>query len=302
MNKLSIAGFTNLGYLLHSRDFDPITADLTGQTVVVTGATGGIGLETASTLSALNARVIAIGRSQDKLDSLGSHLREPYRAMRADLSLMSEVRRIAEDLNGSESVDVLVNNVGVLLPEYEETDEGLEKSFATDVAGHFLLTNLLLPGMVSVGSGRIVNISSGGMYSARANPKKLPMSEDRYNGTEAYAQAKRAQVILTEMWNGKLEGTGVSVNAMHPGWVETAGVAFSLPTFNKVMKPFLRSVAQGADTIVWLAAGQTDQSGKFWFDRRPVETHLSSSTKASAETRQVIWKKLAEVTQSDLTL
>ena len=304
MNKLSIATFTNVGFWLHSRSFAPIEADLTGTTAVVTGSTGGIGLEVARQLSSLGARVVVVGRDPAKLASVRDQLPGEIRTLEADLSLMEEVRKLGEQLIASEEVDILINNVGVLLPDYSTTEEGLETSFATNVAGHFLLTNLLAPSMVERGEGRIVNVSSGGMYSARIRPHRLEQGESAYNGTNAYAQAKRAQVILTEMWADRLRGTGVAVNSMHPGWVETAGVAFSLPTFNKVMKPLLRDVGQGADTIVWLAASPeaSDLTGGFFFDRERVDTHLSDSTRESTSDREWLWGHLADVTESDLAI
>lgn len=304
MNKISIASFTNVGYWLHSSKFGPVEEDLTGTTVLVTGATGGIGLEVASTLSALGARVIAVGRDRDKLKGLDEVMATEYRAAEADLSLLEEVRHLADDMVASEEIDVIVNNVGVLLPEYTQTDEGLEKSFATNLAGHFVLTNAILPVMAAAGSGRVVNVSSGGMYSARIKPTQLQAEPDRYNGSAAYAQAKRAQVILTEMWAEAVADKGVTVNSMHPGWVATSGVAYSLPTFNKVMKPFLRDVTQGADTIVWLAASDDVQgaTGQFWFDRASVPTHISDSTQETSAERAQLWDVLVEVTGSDLVL
>ena len=107
----------------------------------------------------------------------------------------------------------------------------------------------------------------------------------------AYAQSKRAQVILTELWAKKLAGTGVTVNAMHPGWVKTPGLQSSLPGFSKIMNFSLRTPDQGADTIVWLAvAPQLEaESGKFWFDRRARETHKTARTKSSTQDRQQLW-------------
>lgn len=302
MNKFSIASFTNVGYWFHSRKFGPVEEDLTGTTALVTGATGGIGLEVASTLSALGARVIAVGRDRSKLDALDEVMANEFRPVEADLSLLGEVRRLADDLVASEEIDVLVNNVGVLLPEYTKTDEGLEKSFATNLAGHFVLTNAVLPAMAAAGSGRVVNVSSGGMYSVRIRPTQLQAKPDRYSGSAAYAQAKRAQVILTEMWAEAVADKDVTVNSMHPGWVATSGVASSLPTFNKVMKPFLRDVTQGADTIVWLAASEDVEgaTGQFWFDRASVPTHLSDSTQETTAERAQLWDVLVDVTGSDL--
>lgn len=303
MSIASIAGFTNLGYHLHARRFEPIEADMGGRTVLVTGATGGLGLETATTLAELGARVIIVGRSAAKLDSAQSPGRGHFVPERADLSLLEEVRQLADRiLQREDHIDVLVNNVGVLLPKREETDEGLEKTFATDLAGQFLLTNLLLPALARSGSGRVVNVSSGGMYSARIDPEDLQFEKRQYTGTAAYASAKRGQVILTEMWAECFPHREVVFHAMHPGWVNTQGVAGSLPTFNKLMRPLLRTPEQGADTMVWLSAAEPPgrTSGRFWFDRSQVPTHLTDRTRETPEDRAQLWKRLVELTDSDV--
>lgn len=302
MSKLSIAAFTNLGYKLHAKDFTPLDVDMTGRTVVITGGTGGLGRETAQQLSTMGARVIIVSRTQAKLDEVAETLVGESRTIRADLSLMSENRRVADLLSDESSLDVLINNVGVLLSEREITSEGIEKTLAIDLAGHFLLTNLLLPQLVESAPSRIVNVSSGGMYSERIRPHDLQFEQGTYTGTAAYARAKRGQVILTEMWAERLEGTGVVVHAMHPGWARTEGVANSLPTFNLVMQPFLRTPEQGADTIVWLAASDeaARTTGRFWFDRKEAPTHMLESTRDKTEDREALWAGLVAITDADL--
>ena len=302
MNLLSIAGFTNLGFRLHSKDFRPIDADLSGQTMVITGATGGLGLSSARELAALGARVVIVGRSEPKLTSAVDSIKGDVVPYQADLSLMSEIRRLAEQLLAEEDrIDVLINNVGVLLPERQLTEEGIERTVAVDLAGHFLLTNLLAERLVESAPSRIINVTSGGMYSEKIRPHDLQFEHGEYKGAAAYARSKRGQVILTGMWAERFDGTGVTVHAMHPGWAKTAGVAGSLPTFDKVMRPFLRTPAEGADTIVWLAAdpAPAETSGKLWFDRSQVEAHLVERTKESEEDREALWGGLAELTKSD---
>jgi NAD(P)-dependent dehydrogenase (short-subunit alcohol dehydrogenase family) len=220
----------------------------------------------------------------------------------ADLSLMADIRDLAERLGDEDRIDAIVNNVGVLLPERMETAEGLETTFATNLAGHFLLTNLLIPRLVESGSSRIVNVTSGGMYSERIKPGDLQFQRREYSGTAAYAHAKRGQVILTELWARRLEGSRVSVHAMHPGWANTPGVARSLPLFDKVMRPFLRTAQQGADTMVWLTAAPEPgaRSGELWFDREVVPKHLLDRTRESESDRQELWDRLVTVTGSDL--
>lgn len=302
MSILSVAGFTNLGYRLHARRFEPIDSDLEGQTVVITGATGGLGKAAALRISSLGARTVVVGRSDEKLRQAEEEIGGDVAGYRADLSLMAQVRELAETLNREERrIDVLINNVGVLLPARETTSEGLEKTLATDLAGHFLLTNLLIPRLVESAPARIINVTSGGMYSEKIRPDDLESALGEYRGPVAYARAKRGQVILTGMWAGRLGDTGVTVHAMHPGWAETSGVANSLPTFNRLMGPMLRTPDQGADTIVWLAADSepATTSGLLWFDREPVEKHFVDRTRETVEDRRRLWKRLVELTATD---
>lgn len=298
MNPLPVAGFTNLGYLLHARRFEPIQADLHGKTALVTGATSGLGLVAAHGLRRLGARVVVVGRDQRKLDAV-VRADPGLVPARADLSLLADVRALADGLLESEArIDVLVNNVGVLRPERETTAEGLERTFATNLAGQFLLTETLLPRLVASAPARIVNVTSGGMYSERLRPDDLESERGPYAGTVAYARSKRGQVVLTELWAERLAGSGVVIHAMHPGWVRTPGVSRSLPTFNRLMRPLLRTPAQGADTIVWLAAAERPGrlSGQLWFDREIVPTHLLASTVETAHDRDELWARLSQLT------
>lgn len=303
MSILSIAGFTNVGYRLHARHHRPITADMSGRTVIVTGATGGLGRVAATRIADLGARTVIVGRNGEKLADAARPIPGAVVGYEADLSLLAEIRRLANLILAKEQrIDVLVNNVGVLLPTRQVTEEGIETTFATDLAGHFLLTNLLLARLVESAPARIVNVTSGGMYSERIRPDDLQFESRGYKGAAAYAHAKRGQVILTEMWAEHLSAEGVTVNAMHPGWAKTAGVERSLPTFNKLMRPFLRTAEQGADTIVWLASDPepAGSTGELWFDRSRVPKHLVDRTRAGPGERQAMWDALVELTGSNL--
>lgn len=302
MNQLSIASFTNLGYKLHARSFSPVDADLSGQTILISGGTSGLGRAAVAALAGLGARVVVVSRTTEKLEEVEREVDGDVATIEADLSLMREVRRVAGEVNRREgSLDVLINNVGVLLPERVETAEGIEKTLAVDLAGHFVLTNELIPMLVESAPSRIINVTSGGMYSQRIRPDDLQFETGNYTGTAAYARAKRGQVILTEMWAERLRGKGVVVHAMHPGWAGTEGVATSLPTFNLVMKPLLRTPEQGADTIVWLAAAEdaARSTGRLWFDRSQVPKHMTESTKESQQDRENLWSQLVELTGAD---
>jgi NAD(P)-dependent dehydrogenase (short-subunit alcohol dehydrogenase family) len=289
----SVLGYTSLGYRL--RPLPKIETDLGGRVAVVTGATSGLGRAAATELARLGATLIIVGRNPEKTENVARAIIEQtgnasVRTEIADLSLMAEVRAFAARLE--RPIHLLVNNVGVLLPEREETAEGYEKTFATNLLGHFLLTELLLDRMEA--PARIVNVSSGGMYTQRVRVDDLQMSKGRYDGAVAYARTKRAQVILTELWAERLRDRGIVVHSMHPGWADTPGVSGSLPLFYKLTKPLLRSPEEGADTIVWLCASPeaATSSGLFWHDRRPRPTHRIKGTKESEDERKALFDAL----------
>jgi NAD(P)-dependent dehydrogenase (short-subunit alcohol dehydrogenase family) len=271
---------------------------MTGRVAVVTGATSGLGRQTAAELARLGASVVLVGRNPEKTEAVLEQIRSEtgnskLRCEIADLSEMEQVRALAGRIEAP--IHILVNNAGVLLAERSETREGFETSFATNLLGHFLLTNLLIDKLEA--PARIINVSSGGMYTQRVRVDDLEMKRGRYDGAVAYARAKRGQVILTELWAEALRGRGVVVHSMHPGWADTPGVSGSLPRFYKLTKPLLRTAAQGADTIVWLCASEEagQSTGQFWHDRKPRTTHRFPRTRETAAERQLLWARLTEL-------
>jgi NAD(P)-dependent dehydrogenase (short-subunit alcohol dehydrogenase family) len=176
-------------------------------------------------------------------------------------------------------------------PERTRTDEGFELGFATNVLGPFLLTGLLLESLRRGAPSRIINVSSGGMYTQRLHADDLQLDRRDYDPPAFYAHAKRCQVILTELWAERLQGSAVGVHSMHPGWADTPGVQTSLPRFRKLMRPLLRDSDQAADTIVWLAAAPepAERSGLFWHDRAPRPTHRVPWTRESDADRRRLW-------------
>ncbi len=294
----SVLGYTALGYRL--RPHPPIETKLNGRVAVVTGATSGLGKATATALARLGAAVTIVGRNESKTQRVRDEIvrttgNDAVRMEIADLSIMSDVRALAARLEGP--IHLLVNNAGVLLPERTETREGIETSFATNLLGHFLLTNLLAETLVESAPSRIVNVSSGGMYTQGIRVDDLEMKRGRYDGTIAYARAKRGQVILTELWADALRDRGVVVHAMHPGWADTPGVESSLPRFHRLTRPLLRTSEQGADTVVWLCASPeaAESTGLFWHDRKPRPTHRMKRTRERPGDRAALWKALGEM-------
>lgn len=299
LDRTIVPSYTRLGYALRRSTWDDsdLDVDLTGQVCIVTGASSGLGRSTAEGLASRGARVYMLVRNPSKGEAVraGIELRtgsgDVHLAV-VDLSNQRSVREgVARFLSKESRLDLLINNAGVLLPERVVSVDGIEMTLATNVLGPFLLTSLLLPQLQACAPARIINVSSGGMYTQKLDVEDLQFERKSYSGPRAYAQAKRALVILTELWAEKLDGSGITVNAMHPGWVDTPGVQTSLPRFHRIVGGGLRTPQQGADTILWLAVAQrlTGQSGKFWFDRRPRPTHLLRRTQSTVDDRHRLW-------------
>ncbi len=180
-----------------------------------------------------------------------------------------------------------------MAPERTRTAEGFELTFATNVLGPFLLTGLLLPALRRGAPARIVNVSSGGMYSERLRADDLELDQRDYGPAAFYAHTKRCEVILTELWAEHLRGSGVSVHSMHPGWADTPGVQSWMPRFRKVMRPLLRDADQGADTVAWLAGAEEPaaRSGLFWHDREPRRVHRVPWTRETPAERRLLWEE-----------
>ena len=196
-----------------------------------------------------------------------------------------------------QSIDVLINNAGALFNDYAETEEGIERSAALLLLSPWQLTESLLPLLKNHAQpARVINVVSGGMYTQKLRCDELVMTPDKYNGSVAYARAKRALSVLTEFWAEAWSENNIVVNSMHPGWADTPGVQTALPGFRRVTKRVLRSPAEGADTIVWLArAREANQvSGKLFLDREPRTTHLRARTKERPEERARLLDWLSE--------
>ena len=291
-------GYTNVGYRIRSRGWhDDELARMDGKVVLVTGATSGLGAAAAEGFAKLGARVWLVARDRARAEQMRDQIvaRSGSDAVEigiCDLSRPASVREFVRDFRSrSERLDVLVNNAGVLTPERTLTDDGIETTFATNVVGPFLLTELLLPTLRASAPARVINVSSGGMYTQKLRSDDLYMERDDFDGSVAYARTKRAEVILTEELARTLDGSGVVVHSMHPGWADTPGVRSSLPRFYRLMRPLLRTAEQGADTIVWLGAAEEPgaATGGFWHDRRQRPTHLLPWTRESREEREALW-------------
>jgi dehydrogenase/reductase SDR family protein 12 len=305
-DKLILPGmlrFTQFGYCSSRKRWQPVSAYMIDRHVLITGATSGIGLASAKQLAELGASLTLVVRDQNKAEKIAAELTRQtgntnIKIELADMSLMNNVHALADRLlKAGKPIDVLINNAGALFNPRAETVEGLEQSFSLLLLGPYVLTERLQPLLAKADSARVVNVLSGGMYSQKICVKDLQSQNGEYSGSVAYARAKRGLMILTEEWTKRWLKDGISVNAMHPGWVDTPGVVEALPEFYRITKSFLRTPDQGADTITWLAAAKQAGliSGKFWLDREQHVSHLSKRTVETAGERQALLSKLAEL-------
>lgn len=261
-----------------------LDADFSGQRWVVSGATGGIGRAIALGAAARGATVLALGRDARKLDALAKAATGPGRTqpVPVDLSRMREVARTAGDIAAAGPVDVLVHNVGVMCHEFIRTAEGLERGFATNLLGHWVLDQGLRRGGALHAGSAIISMSSGGMYGAALDIEGLQATDAAsHDGFTAYAQHKRAQVELTHYWN-RLGPGQPRAWVMHPGWVDTDGVRSALPGFRKVFGAVLRNAGEGADTALWLAATRPGTGEGIWLDRHRDGEHAFGFTRTGA--------------------
>ena len=289
-----LPGFSEIGYRARERLVPRGPLQLAGRSVVLTGATSGIGEAACVDLARGGATVHMLardlGRGREALERVADRSGSSDLQLHlCDVSSLASVREFAAGfLAAGDPLDVLIHNAGVLPPERTHTDEGFELTFATNVLGPFLLTALLLPALRRSAPSRVINVSSGGMYTAKIDVDDLQLEDRDFDGTRFYAHTKRAEVILSEEWAERLAADSVTVNSVHPGWVATAGVEASLPRFSRVMGPLLRDPAGGADTIVWLAGSPKAAaiSGEFWHDRRTRPKHRVPWTRESDEDRR----------------
>lgn len=307
---LIIPSFSRIGYAIRSRLFSWSQLSdyqLEDRTVIITGATSGIGLAAAEQLARCGATLLLIGRDEEKTrlvtnDIVARTGNSSISAFVADMSDFESVRHAAVVIRKNhDRLDVLIHNAGAIATQATYAPNGSEITVASQLIGPFLLTELLLDLLVRSESGRVITVSSGGIYTAplsieemQVNRKtNVPSSKAPY-GAAQYSRVKRAQVTMNELWAERVPDHSVVFHAMHPGWVDTPGLQVSLPRFRQVMSPILRSPRQGADTLAWLAADDgvpLRSSGRFWHDRRPRSTHRLRKTRRSEtdDQRQQIW-------------
>jgi NAD(P)-dependent dehydrogenase (short-subunit alcohol dehydrogenase family) len=281
MDKSLVLGYTKIGPAVRRAwwPHDAVPGALVGRHVLVTGASGGLGLATARGLARLGAAVHLTGRDATRLGDARAQLlgEQPLAEVTthvADVSNLAETAEFARQFSAEvPRLHAVVHNAGVMPPKRTTTAEGHELTLATHVLGPHVLTYGLREALAG---GRVVVVTSGGAYGQRLDVDDPEFATGDYSGVTAYARTKRMQLVLTELWARDLAADDIRVHSMHPGWADTPGVTDSLPRFAAVTGPLLRDADSGADTAVWLTAtADAIGTGGFWHDRRRRSTHYA---------------------------
>jgi NAD(P)-dependent dehydrogenase (short-subunit alcohol dehydrogenase family) len=265
-----------------------------GKTVVVTGATSGIGEVAAVELARRGARIVFVARNPLRRDMTLARLsvandKAKHATYLADLSKLSEMKRVAKEIAAAEpKIDVLINNAGTLFAARETTPDGLELSFATNHMAYFVVTNLLLDRLKSTPGARIVSTSSDAHKSGKLNFDDL-QSEKSFSGFRAYGTSKLCNILFTRELARRLEGTGVTANCLHPGFVATAfadnndGLMGFI--FGVLKKLAAITPEDGAKTIIYLASSPdvAGQSGGYYYKSAPATPSAAAQNDADAK-------------------
>jgi NAD(P)-dependent dehydrogenase (short-subunit alcohol dehydrogenase family) len=278
---------------------------LQGKTILITGGTNGIGKASALALAKMGAQIVIVGRNAEKTQATVAELKTQsgnpqIDSLLGDLSLMSEIRRVAEEYKQRYShLHVLLNNAGGVYAERQETREGLEMTFALNHISYFLLTNLLLDRLRTSTPARIINVSSTAHAIGNLDFNDL-QNKHSYSmgGFRAYGQSKLMNVLFTYELARRLEGTGIIVNALHPGAVATGfgknnGGIMGLLT--GIIGRFGLSPERGAETSIYLASSAEVEgvTGKYFDNRKAVQ---SSSASYDTAMQQQLWQISEQIT------
>ncbi|XP_045616177.1 dehydrogenase/reductase SDR family member 12 [Procambarus clarkii] len=300
--------FTKNGYLTASKKFkeDDLEVDCSGRHFMVTGANSGIGKCIATEIAKRGGTVHMVCRNPTAAEEAKKEIVEVSNNQNIfvhilDMSKPRDVHKFTQDFcKENDSLNVLVNNAGCMVNPRQLTEDNLEKNFATNTLGTYILTTNLLPLIKKSDTPRVVTVTSGGMLVQKLDYADLQFEKMYpYDGTMAYAQNKRQQVVMTEQY--AKNHPEIHFSCMHPGWTDTPALRVSMPDFYEKMKDKLREGGEGADTAVWLAVSPAvivHSSGLFFQDRSPVPTHLPlASTKVTTKEEEEFMSVLEELSK-----
>jgi NAD(P)-dependent dehydrogenase (short-subunit alcohol dehydrogenase family) len=273
-----------------------------GKICMITGATSGIGYVTAREIARQGATLVIVGRSEEKcVDAVNTIKQQTgnnaVEWMLADLSVQQDIRRLADLFTTRyQRLDVLVNNAGAIFMQRQESADGIEMTFALNHLNYMLLTNLLLDTLKDSAPARIVNVSSDAHRAATMNFDD-PQLKQGYSGWKAYNQSKLANLLFTYELARRLEGTGITVNALHPGFVASSfgmNNGWMAQLFRPLVKLMGKSPEQGARTSIYLATSPevAGISGKYFSEQQEVE---SSQASYDTEAQQRLWELSEEM-------
>ena len=277
---------------------------LKGKVCMVTGATAGIGIVTAKALAQQGATVIVAGRNKEKSVSTVDQIRKEtgnhdVEYILADLSVQKEVRKLSDDFKSKfKRLDILVNNAGAVFDKRFETADGLEMTFALNHLSYFLLTDLLLDTIKASVPSRIINVSSDAHKGAKINFDDI-QGKKKYGAMRAYGQSKLANILFTYELARKLEGSGVTSNALHPGFVASSFGSNMRGAFRLILRflqLFAMSSENGAETSIYLATSPdvANINGKYFVKKKEVRTSVESYDKNVGEK---LWEVSEELTK-----
>lgn len=278
-----------------------------GKVCMVTGATSGIGAATSLALAQQGATTIVVGRSQTKCEKIVSKIKANtgnslIDYIIADLSSQKDIRQLSEQfMSKHQRLDVLINNAGAKFVSRHVTVDGYEMSFALNHLAYFILTNLMLDLLKESEEGRIINVSSGAHGGCSGINFDDLQGEKGYIGKQAYEQSKLANILFTYELCRRLEGMGVTVNALHPGGVATnfcsnnGWISWLKHITAHILARNLVGPAEGAKTSVYLATSHEVKgvNGKYFSDQKPVPSSDASYDKEAAKR---LWNVSLELT------
>jgi len=265
------------------------------KTILITGATNGIG-KAAAIKFAESAKSIAFTyRNEELAKDLKNEMQKinpnlSINSFFCDFSVQDSIRECADKIkNDLKAIDLLINNAGVVNTEYSETIDGIENTFAVNHLGYFLFTNLLLDLVKKESESRIINVSSAAHHFVKGMQwDDINYKDDFKMGLKAYGQSKLGNILFTKQLAKKLQKDGVTVNAIHPGGVNTSlgnqNNSLLGRVLKMILKPFFRSPLKGANTIIYLAEiDGLSITGAYWVDGRVAKTSHYSKNEAEAE-------------------